>query len=71
MQLIFDGKPSISIHVLRVEDDFSRQNHGKRVKNFNPRPPCGGRRDGKTKARKADAFQSTSSVWRTTNVERK
>ena len=34
--------------------------------NFNPRPPCGGRRDGQTKTRKADAFQSTSSVWRTT-----
>ena len=33
---------------------------------FNPRPPCGGRQEGETTVRHTDAFQSTSSVWRTT-----
>ncbi len=38
----------------------------KALRNFNPRPPCGGRR-GRFRRRPGKAgFQSTSSVWRTT-----
>ena len=33
----------ISIHVLRVEDDHPQQCHSCPVRDFNPRPPCGGR----------------------------
>ena len=33
---------------------------------FNPRPPCGGRHDKPAKLCGGEAFQSTSSVWRTT-----
>ena len=35
-------------------------------RNFNPRPPCGGRPSGTTVTAMVAAFQSTSSVWRTT-----
>ena len=34
--------------------------------NFNPRPPCGGRRTRVIKPPRRSAFQSTSPVWRTT-----
>ena len=34
----------ISIHVLRVEDDRLRSSWRPADRNFNPRPPCGGRR---------------------------
>ena len=34
---------AISIHVLRVEDDNPTQIPSRRRRNFNPRPPCGGR----------------------------
>ena len=34
----------ISIHVLRVEDDREEFNHAIQKVDFNPRPPCGGRR---------------------------
>ena len=36
---------TISIHVLRVEDDGSLRATRRAARNFNPRPPCGGRRD--------------------------
>ena len=39
-----------------------------RQKNFNPRPPCGGRRLVPKSKLKVLAFQSTSSVWRTTQL---
>ena len=56
----------ISIHVLRVEDD-SAEFAGKFLhKDFNPRPPCGGRPREKGKKKMDELFQSTSSVWRTT-----
>ena len=57
---------AISIHVLRVEDDVMSPTLVMAALDFNPRPPCGGRRG---RARKCDCtprFQSTSSVWRTT-----
>ena len=34
----------ISIHVLRVEDDLMPRPAGRGTFDFNPRPPCGGRR---------------------------
>ena len=34
--------------------------------NFNPRPPCGGRRGPSRTSPCVVIFQSTSSVWRTT-----
>ena len=37
---------SISIHVLRVEDDRGSRGYHTHEANFNPRPPCGGRRYG-------------------------
>ena len=64
------GQPAspaaISIHVLRVEDDAKPPVLCWLLSNFNPRPPCGGRRDRTNFAPKAKTFQSTSSVWRTT-----
>ena len=56
----------ISIHVLRVEDDRLRSSWRSADRNFNPRPPCGGRRSTACRDRGFDKFQSTSSVWRTT-----
>ena len=56
----------ISIHVLRVEDDECARWKMSRWSYFNPRPPCGGRPAVGTASVKTAAFQSTSSVWRTT-----
>ena len=57
----------ISIHVLRVEDDGRKLQHGNAGVHFNPRPPCGGRQETLVwKERRSVIFQSTSSVWRTT-----
>ena len=39
--------------------------------NFNPRPPCGGRHDCRSNDSQAKRFQSTSSVWRTTDYAAK
>ena len=58
----------ISIHVLRVEDDRLRTSAESGTRNFNPRPPCGGRRLGGALGFYGIQFQSTSSVWRTTAV---
>ena len=57
---------SISIHVLRVEDDLSVMLLLVMMCYFNPRPPCGGRRLVAVKFLVRVKFQSTSSVWRTT-----
>ena len=38
------GPQAISIHVLRVEDDRRPVRNGHYPRDFNPRPPCGGRR---------------------------
>ena len=58
----------ISIHVPRVEDDLdlSLPHHSRR--NFNPRPPCGGRRSKAVYSVCSALFQSTSPVWRTTVI---
>ena len=60
-------KRGISIHVPRVEDDSLRCWDNRQRRNFNPRPPCGGRliRDKNLSA--TAGFQSTSPVWRTTS----
>ena len=60
------SKYDISIHVLRVEDDYKEVIACKSTHNFNPRPPCGGRPLFTISLNYDLAFQSTSSVWRTT-----
>ena len=63
------GAPkAISIHVLRVEDDVFWCSSQPGIWNFNPRPPCGGRRRRDKDNVAFGKFQSTSSVWRTTAV---
>ena len=44
IQCLFCNTNAISIHVPRVEDDALTANLKKAGRNFNPRPPCGGRR---------------------------
>ena len=56
----------ISIHVLRVEDDHAATCLAFLATDFNPRPPCGGRRGFPDIGVVVHEFQSTSSVWRTT-----
>ena len=56
----------ISIHVLRVEDDNRCIPWATLCSDFNPRPPCGGRRGASKRPVLTPQFQSTSSVWRTT-----
>ena len=56
----------ISIPVLRVEDDAHCSVLRSECRNFNPRPPCGGRLTAERFAARVKEFQSTSSVWRTT-----
>ena len=58
----------ISIHVLHVEDDNHNRINVFRFQYFNPRPPCGGRRDRHGSCLCSCRFQSTSSMWRTTGV---
>ena len=62
-----DKSEFISIHVPRVEDDKNQKGSGTPLPHFNPRPPCGGRRELKeAERRQNELFQSTSPVWRTT-----
>ena len=58
----------ISIHVPRVEDDKGYGRGAPRRRNFNPRPPCGGRLLGYSTLILLPEFQSTSPVWRTTLI---
>ena len=58
--------PTISIHSLRVEGDASRESYGAKVLDFNPLPPCGGRRRVLRERIKKRQFQSPPSVWRET-----
>ena len=60
------GYQTISIHVLRVEDDIPAWFSRPAPCNFNPRPPCGGRQYSLWAMVGMALFQSTSSVWRTT-----
>ena len=57
----------ISIHVLRVEDDRGESDGRRPARDFNPRPPCGGRLFVTGFIVITQIFQSTSSVWRTTH----
>ena len=59
---------NISIHVLRVEDDQGGRHEQSTYHHFNPRPPCGGRPLFTISFNLYLAFQSTSSVWRTTHT---
>ena len=56
----------ISIHVPRVEDDQQGNKTNRKLRDFNPRPPCGGRQLLRHSSSRAAVFQSTSPVWRTT-----
>ena len=58
----------ISIHVPRVEDDTSSSRNSGGGRDFNPRPPGGGRRWGQLLTQVNFGFQSTSPGWRTTPV---
>ena len=49
-----------------MEDDYKCKQKRKTKRNFNPRPPCGGRRHGVKLNVNQSLFQSTSPVWRTT-----
>ena len=60
----------ISIHVPRVEDDPKYSLSEKACRDFNPRPPCGGRPALVPEDRFDATFQSTSPVWRTTEKAR-
>ena len=44
----------------------TRREPSSRRRNFNPRPPCGGRPSGSLEAGHSTTFQSTPSVWRAT-----
>ena len=59
---------SISIHALRVEGDAKGAKKKGWENDFNPRPPCGGRRLRSSDSMRAWIFQSTPSVWRATAV---
>ena len=62
---------NISIHVPRVEDDTDQSTINKMMKyDFNPRPPCGGRRVFFVHLSFLAPFQSTSPVWRTTACDK-
>ena len=56
----------ISIHSLRVEGDVDNSGVLIPSQNFNPLPPCGGRRLSAVERRFYEKFQSTPSVWRET-----
>ena len=57
---------SISIHALLAESDFSHRESGQNYINFNPRSPCGERRQTIRAAMSAMQFQSTLSLRRAT-----
>ena len=56
----------ISIHALRVEGDLAARMRWWADEDFNPRPPCGGRRREPEMNETIKIFQSTPSVWRAT-----
>ena len=56
----------ISIHALREEGDTPVHRRSAKSGYFNPRPPRGGRREGKTPFHVDDLFQSTPSARRAT-----
>ena len=61
-----EQKSNISIHVPRMGDDGLINSINALTVDFNPRPPCGGRRRAEINAETARQFQSTSPVRGTT-----
>ena len=61
---------SISIHVLREEDDLIARVAAVGRVNFYPRPPRGGRRQHRLACRTSQQFLSTSSARRTTRISK-
>ena len=68
LQSVLSG--SISIHALRGEGDHALTMMFDESKNFNPRPPWGGRRKIDCVGDGWDGFQSTPSVGRATHITR-
>ena len=66
-----DTVRTISIHALREEGDCSVSGPAKRAKNFNPRPPRGGRPTASDTVQGCKLFQSTPSARRATQIQRK
>ena len=66
MQIKKSQPVAISIHSLRVEGDWCLRMLSKMFTNFNPLPPCGGRRVTLRQQLPKQRFQSTPSVWRET-----
>ena len=66
MAVMLDCLYKISIHALRGEGDHKIQCGYSSNMHFNPRPPWGGRPEGKLEGLKNKAFQSTPSVGRAT-----
>ncbi len=69
---VFTGR--ISIHAPRAGGDLAISSSPLAMSNFNPRPPCGGRRSGLYSASSITEFQSTPPVrgatWTRLTVER-
>ena len=62
------GTTHISIHGPRVGADEGRRRWTYRRRNFNPRPPCGGRPSLIAECRVKQRFQSTAPVWGPTST---
>ena len=65
---IDDLTDSVSIHAPRVGRDTSAEETGFSISSFNPRAPCGARRDQLLKWLNDYTFQSTRPVWGATDV---
>ena len=59
----------ISIHGLRVEPDRQKKLLTSQKIHFNPRAPCGARRQTEWQALAVTEFQSTGSVWSPTSTK--
>ena len=62
---------SISIHAPRVGRDNDQRKEKESIENFNPRAPCGARRDHRVGVVRDGRFQSTRPVWGATAYMRK
>ena len=59
---------SISIHAPRVGGDSTRTIYREGERDFNPRPPCGGRHESYNMDCMEYIFQSTPPVWGATRL---
>ncbi len=62
--------PGISIHAPRVGGDLSSPVPVRALRDFNPRPPCGGRHGKRVAKTDGKLFQSTPPVWGATAARR-